>query len=54
MIKAFQPMLDEDDGTFWMSYEDFIQKFASLNVCRIANWDENRLRGKFIRIQEEN
>lgn len=32
-----------------MCYEDFCAKFDSLDVCRVANWDDMRLRGKFQR-----
>lgn len=53
MIEAIQPVLDNEDGTFWMSFEDFIKHFRSLNVCRVRNWQENRIRGKFLRIKDE-
>ena len=53
MIEAIQPILDEEDGTFWMAFEDFIKFFRSLNVCRVRNWQENRIRGKFLRIRDE-
>lgn len=38
MIEVIQPVLDDADGTFWMSFEDFIKQFKSLNVCRVRNW----------------
>jgi Calpain family cysteine protease len=41
--------LEDDDGTFWMSFEDFIKHFDSLDVCRVTKWSELRLRGRFIR-----
>lgn len=53
MIDAIQPVLDSEDGTFWMSFEDFVKYFRSLNVCRVRNWQENRIRGKFLRIKDE-
>ena len=43
---------EEGDGTFWMSYQDAIKFFKSLNVCRIKNWEEVRIKGKFIRVQD--
>jgi calpain-15 len=46
-------VLDDKDGTFWMSFQDFIKYFRCLNVCRVRNWQENRIRGKFIRITEK-
>jgi hypothetical protein len=49
MIKAFGAIFDENDGAFWMSFEDFTNLFDSLDVCKVANWDELRLRGRFIR-----
>lgn len=47
-------MLDDNDGTFWMCFDDFIKNFRSLNVCRVRNWQENRIRGKFLRIKDLN
>lgn len=49
IIKALDVVFDEADGAFWMSFEDFVKQFVSLDVCRIASWDELRLRGRFIR-----
>ena len=51
-IKAeLKPNLNESDGTFWMCFEDFIKYFRCLNVCRVRNWEEVRIKGKFIRVQ---
>lgn len=52
MIKAFNPVFDENDGSFWMSFDDFAKLFDSLDVCRVASWDELRLRGRFIRYND--
>lgn len=52
MIKAFNPVLDEFDGSFWMSFDDFANLFDSLDVCRVASWNELRLRGRFIRYND--
>lgn len=30
--KEINPMLEENDGTFWMGFDDFIRHFRSLNV----------------------
>lgn len=54
MKQAFNPVLDEDDGTFWMSFKDFVSNFESLDVCRVSTWDELRLRGRFIRYCDVN
>jgi calpain-15 len=43
---------DVNDGTFWMSYFDFIKNFNSLNTCKIKNWDEVRIKGKFVRVED--
>jgi len=53
MLDAFRPQFDADDGSFWMSYEDFFKYFESLTFCKVDNWRELRLKGKFIRVQEE-
>ena len=47
-----QPNLSGDDGTWWMSFDDVIKNFYCLNVCKVRNWDEVRIKGKFIKIQE--
>ena len=43
---------NESDGTFWISYQDVLKHFKTLNVCRIKNWDEVRIKGKYIRVQD--
>ena len=35
-----------DDGTFWMSFKDFVQNFRALNVCKVADWEEIRVKGE--------
>ena len=35
-----------------MSFQESIQFFNSLNVCRVSNWHEVRVKGKFVRIAE--
>lgn len=50
--EILKPKLDEDDGTFWMSYEDFIRHFTAVNVCKTKTCNEVRLKGKFVRLQE--
>lgn len=52
MIDFFKPNLDENDGTFWMSFKDFCTNFDSFDVCRVRNWDEVRVRGRFIRFSD--
>ena len=38
--------------TFWLSYSEALAYFKVLSVCRIGNWHEARLKGKFVRIQD--
>ncbi len=35
MIDLFKPVFDANDGGFWMSFEDFFNKFVSVNVCMV-------------------
>jgi hypothetical protein len=37
-----------------MSFEDFLENFRALNVCRVRNWQETRIRGKFLRLRDDN
>ncbi len=50
--ELLKPKLDEDDGTFWMSYEDFIRHFSAVNVCKVRNSNEVRMKGKFVRVED--
>ena len=49
MKELFNPVFDANDGSFWMWLEDFIQKFDAVNICKIENYEETRLKGKFIK-----
>ena len=53
MIDEFKPVFDVNDGSFWMCLEDFIMRFSSVNICQVSNWEEIRLKGKFIRAKEK-
>jgi hypothetical protein len=48
------PYDKNDENSFWISYEDILNMFVSLNVCKATNMHEVRLRGKFLRIQDVN
>lgn len=52
MKELINPKLDDKDGSFWMSFKDFVSIFDSLDICRVRNWDEVRIRGRFIRYAE--
>ena len=45
MIAAIKPEFG-DDGTFWMSFQDFVKNFRALNVCKVADWEEIRVKGE--------
>ncbi|CAG9310137.1 unnamed protein product [Blepharisma stoltei] len=49
MKEAIRPILDDNDGTFWMSYNDFIVHFTGVNICRVDNYHECRIKGFFER-----
>ena len=36
-----------------MKFKDFIYEFSSYAVCYISNWNEVRIRGKFVLLKEE-
>jgi calpain-15 len=46
MIEAIKPVFG-DDGTFWMNFADFIANFRALNVCKVRDWEEIRVKGEF-------
>ena len=41
-----------DETCFWMTDREAFDFLKSLNVCRIRNWDEVRVKGKFLRVQD--
>jgi hypothetical protein len=46
MVAAIKPEFG-DDGTFWMSFKDFCVHFRALNVCKVSDWEEVRVKGEF-------
>jgi hypothetical protein len=48
MKQALDPVLEDNDGTFWMSYEDVIKHFINISICRISDYYEVRSKGKFM------
>jgi calpain-15 len=38
MIEIFKPVFDTNDGGFWMSFDDFVQKFVGAAICMIRPW----------------
>ena len=43
---------ESEDCSFWMCFIEAVSYFKSLNVCRVQNWNEVRIKGKFLRIQD--
>ncbi len=53
MVEKLNPCLEEDDGTFWMQFDDFMKHFAALNVCKVPEeGEELRIKNRFVRVQE--
>ena len=52
-VEAFRPDFDTQDGSFWMAYEEFFKYFESITMCKCENWRELRLKGKFIKVEEQ-
>ena len=53
MLEFFNPVLDSKDGSFWMSLQDFFPRFKSITFNEVENWNELRLRGKFLKVQQK-
>lgn len=53
MKEIFNPVLDSGDGSFWMSLEDFFPRYKSITFCDVRNWNELRLRGKYIKVKSK-
>ncbi|OMJ74294.1 hypothetical protein SteCoe_26816 [Stentor coeruleus] len=49
MKREINPVLDENDGTFWICYNDFIKQFNGVNICRVDQYQELRVKGIFER-----
>jgi calpain-15 len=45
MKTAINPIFG-DDGTFWMNFKDFCTNFRALNVCKVSDWEEVRVKGE--------
>ena len=53
MKAAIQPVLEENDGTFWMNYADFLEHFQGVTVCLVKPFFEARYKGLFECVYEE-
>lgn len=43
----FSPVLDDNDGSFWMSYQDVIDHFCEVNLCTVNFNEEKRVKSQF-------
>eukprot|EP00826_Nyctotherus_ovalis_P005374 TRINITY_DN11210_c0_g1_i2.p1 TRINITY_DN11210_c0_g1~~TRINITY_DN11210_c0_g1_i2.p1 ORF type:complete len:481 (+),score=72.93 TRINITY_DN11210_c0_g1_i2:399-1841(+) len=43
---------ERQDDTFWISFRDFLTQFQAINICYLQQWQELRLKGRFIRVQD--
>eukprot|EP01017_Pseudomicrothorax_dubius_P043528 TRINITY_DN7268_c0_g4_i1.p1 TRINITY_DN7268_c0_g4~~TRINITY_DN7268_c0_g4_i1.p1 ORF type:complete len:818 (-),score=145.97 TRINITY_DN7268_c0_g4_i1:98-2551(-) len=44
--------LTKEDGSFWISYQELLRYFKNVIVCKVRNWDEVRIKGKFVKVQD--
>lgn len=51
-VQYFKPVFDINDGSFWMAYDDYLEHFTSVNICKARPWEEIWLKGKFIWVKE--
>ena len=47
-------MNEVNDSTIALTFKEFLKEFSSLAVCFTKNWEEVHLRGKFIKIGDNN
>jgi calpain-15 len=52
MIKALNPVLNDKDGTFWISWNDFVKNFNGVNICRASSFNEARVKGLFEKVKD--
>lgn len=43
-------IFSEFSQNYFLAYEDFLKEFEHLSVCYTKNWDEVRIRGKFVSV----
>ena len=36
-----------NDGTFFVSLKEFVEVFRALNICKVGDWEELRVKGEF-------
>ena len=43
---------DEDETVFWMNINDVVTHFSGMEVCYTKNWQELRVKGKFVTVSD--
>lgn len=46
LVNKIKPEFDAD--SFWLSFEDFKNNFGIVSLCKVSNWQQAAMRGKFI------
>ena len=54
MKDAIKPDFNKKDGSFWMSYQDFLKWYIGIAICKVDNWYEARMRGVFMKRIDQN
>ena len=44
--------VEDDDYSIWMSEHEAVSFFKNMTVCRVKDWSEMRLPGKFVRVSD--
>eukprot|EP00340_Litonotus_pictus_P004981 CAMPEP_0170517410 /NCGR_PEP_ID=MMETSP0209-20121228/3415_1 /TAXON_ID=665100 ORGANISM="Litonotus pictus, Strain P1" /NCGR_SAMPLE_ID=MMETSP0209 /ASSEMBLY_ACC=CAM_ASM_000301 /LENGTH=788 /DNA_ID=CAMNT_0010802657 /DNA_START=138 /DNA_END=2504 /DNA_ORIENTATION=+ len=52
-LKKQYPKIESNEGQLILNYEDFLKEFQSVTVCYTKNWEEVRIRGKFVAVNEQ-
>ena len=52
-LKKNFPSLETNEGQLILTYNDFLKEFQSLTICYTRNWEEVRIRGKFVSVNEQ-
>ena len=52
MTREEREVYDDTDFSMWMSLIEAVSYFRTLTVCRVRDWQEVRLPGKFVRVQD--
>ena len=42
-----------DEGSFWIPFTEFVEEFEKVFVCKVQEWNEVRIRSRFIKAKLE-